>query len=147
MILIKLLKHWNPDFTMHRTHTFSSLCHLCFFFIRLTRWYVDYLRFRSLRSSGLWQEQVSSPSSSVGSRRVVAAVAWADGTAPAACSAQLESASWNTYNAKNRTVLEQSKAFASFTDSFTVTKLLFWHLKKNIHEWFFFSSLARVNSK
>lgn len=51
--------------------------------------YVDHLRFPSLRSSGLQQEWVSSPFSSASSRIVVTVVAWADGTAPAACSEQL----------------------------------------------------------
>lgn len=64
----------------------------------------DYLRFRSLRSSGRCQEQASSPSSSAGSRIVVAVVAWADVIAPAACSVQLESVSSNTYGANKQEI-------------------------------------------
>lgn len=113
-------------------------------YICLSNWKdVDYLRFRPWRSSGLWQEQVSSPFSSVDSRRVVAAVAWADGTAPAACSAQLENASWNTYNAcKQGVYVLKWSILYEVTCSFHSHRafiLSSFTKKKNIYKWAFIS--------
>lgn len=83
---MKLQKMVN-NLQLHLTYIYTYIDYLDVFVPNCG--YGNHLRFPSLRSSGLQQEWVSSPFSSASSRIVVTVVAWADGTAPAACSVQL----------------------------------------------------------